>query len=210
MHIRVLWGLLSQDDIPPVIDGPIIQTFNERFRSSDDLRTHIENLISSVRPASEAALAAVVKVQRAALMGMGQIAKDVNRIKEIHLQTMFVAIADAGLNRWAPDVLGTVESMYNSLHEELAVSTFQKVAGAFAYTFMNVDLSFIKNYHFLVKLYRSFVFGYMQDKARREGKNAGRVAEDIERNNVYRRRDHVRMFTLFFLLQYSNWLFLAS
>lgn len=120
-----------------------------------------------------------------------QTAKDVKRIDEEHLITMFNAVANVGLKRWAPDVLGTVESMYNAVHEQLALKTFKKVALAFGYINFSVDLSVLTNYSLLVKLYRSFVFGYMAEKARKEGKTAGRVVEENERNNTYRRRDHV-------------------
>jgi len=179
--------------------------FQEQFQSSDDVCTHIENLVSSAMPNSEAALAAVAAVQRTSFMGRSQIAKDANRIDEGHLLIMFNAIANVGLIRWQPDVLGTVESMYNALHEHLAISTFKTVVTAFGYTFMNADLSFITNYSFLMKLYRSFVFGFMAKQAHKEGKAAGGVAMENGRRNVYRRRNHVstNLFDLFSLTKGS-------
>lgn len=158
--------------------GAIIENFQERFNSSDDIRTHIEGLKAAALPASEAARAAATEVQNAAHLGTSQIAKETQRINELHLLSMFNAVANAGLNQWAPDVLGTVESMYNALHEEIAVSTFKNVAASFGYSFMNVDLSFLTNHTFLVKLYRSFVFGYMAQIARRESKSPGRIAKE--------------------------------
>lgn len=131
-------------------------------------------------------------------MGRSRIAQDANRLDEAHLRVMFTAVANAGLKRWAPDVLGTVESMYNALHEQLAISTFKVVASSFGYTFMAVNLAFVKNHSFLVSLYRNFVFAYMAGKARKEGRAAGRVAEETERMNIYRRRSHVCHFQSLF------------
>ncbi|KAF9063628.1 hypothetical protein BDP27DRAFT_1426711 [Rhodocollybia butyracea] len=159
LHIRILWRLFTQDDVPPPVAGTIIENFQERFKSSDDIRAHIDDLISAAIPPS-------------------RDAQD--------------AVADCCCKRWAPDVLGTVESMYNALHEHLALSTFKVIAASFGYTFMNVDLSFLQNHGFLVKLYRSFVFGHMADKARRESKTPGRVASDNLMVNVYKRRNKTR------------------
>ncbi|KAE9390223.1 hypothetical protein BT96DRAFT_1002457 [Gymnopus androsaceus JB14] len=127
-------------------------------------------------PSSATALAAVAAVQKASFMGRSQIAKDANRVEEAHLFIMFNTVANLGLICWQPDVLGTIESIYNPLHEHLAISTFKTVATAFEYTFMNADLSFLSNYSFLVKLYQSFVFGLMAEKARKEGKATGGIA----------------------------------
>lgn len=191
LHIRILWGLFSQDDVPPSVSPLTTKNFEQRFESSDDIHTHIENLVSSSMPASRAALTAVAAAQRASFLGRGQIAKDANRVQEAHLLVMFNAVTNLGLTRWQPDVLGTVESMYNALHEHLAISTFKTVAIAFGYTFMNADLSYLSNFAFLVKLYRSFTFGIMAEKARKEGKVTGGVAMENDRRNMYRRRDHV-------------------
>ncbi|KAE9384010.1 hypothetical protein BT96DRAFT_842951, partial [Gymnopus androsaceus JB14] len=155
LHIHILWGLFSQDDVPPPVSTLTTDNFQQQFQSSDDIRAHVENLI------------------------------DANRVEEAHLFIMFNAVANLGLICWQPDVLGTVESIYNALHEHLAISTFKTVATTFGYTSMNANLSFLSNYSFLVKLYRSFVFGLMAEKALKEGKATGGVAMENECRNMY-------------------------
>ncbi|KAE9404158.1 hypothetical protein BT96DRAFT_813907 [Gymnopus androsaceus JB14] len=100
---------------------------------------------------------------------------------------MFNAIGNVGLIHWQPDVLGTVESMYNALHKHLAISTFKTVVTASGYTFMNANLLFITNYSFFMKLYRSFVFGFMAEQACKEGKAAGVVVMENGCRNVYQK-----------------------
>lgn len=116
-------------------------------------------------------MAVVQKVQSMAYMGTSQTAKGVQCVNEAHLLSMFIAVANAGL--WAPDVLGNVDSMYNALHQQIAILTFKTVAASFGYTFMNVNLSFLTDHHLLIAIYRNFVFSYMGDKACKEEKTPG-------------------------------------
>ncbi|KAF5348752.1 hypothetical protein D9757_014136 [Collybiopsis confluens] len=192
LHICILWRLFSQHDVPPPVGGSLLNDFQQRFQTSDHVQSFVDGLVSAVNPASQAAVAAASSVQQAAHQGTSQIAKETKRVEEAHLLAMFGAVARAGLPRWAPDVFGTPESMYNATHGLLALSTFKNVAASFGYTFLAVDLSYLQNHTFLTKLYRSFVFGHMAEKARQEGKAPGRVARDVELMNIYRRRDHLR------------------
>jgi hypothetical protein len=204
-HIRVLWQLFTQNDVPPPVAGTLIDNFQKRFESSDDVQTQVVDLISKVAPASVAALAAVTAVQSSMHMGTSQIAKDTKCIDQDHLLAMFTTSnLNAGLSRWAPDVLGAVESMYNALHEQLALSTFKNVAASFGYMFMNIDLLFLQNHTFLVKLYQNFVFGYMAEKACKDGKAPGHVAKDNDMVNVYRHQNHVRVFLLLLFLRWKS------
>ena len=139
---------------------------------------------------------AVQKVQSTAHIGTSQIAKDAGRINEAHLLTMFSAVANAGLTCWAPDVLGDADSMYNTLHQQIAISTLKIVAASFGYTFMNVDLSFLEDHRLLIGIYRNFVFSYMGQKTRKEEKTPGRNLKDSELINIYKRRDRVRNLSL--------------
>ncbi|KAF5390397.1 hypothetical protein D9757_005172 [Collybiopsis confluens] len=192
LHIRILWRLFSQHDVPPPVGGSLLNDFQQRFQTSDHVQSFVDGLVSAVNPASQAAVAAASSVQQAAHQGTSQIAKETKWVEEAHLLAMFGAVARAGLPRWAPDVFGTPESMYNATHELLALSTFKNVAASFGYTFLAVDLSYLQNHTFLTKLYCSFVFGHMAEKAHREGKAPGRVARDVELMNIYWQRNHLR------------------
>lgn len=193
-----MWDLLSQDAIPPTVAGDLIDSFNARYKESDDFASHVEELISDARPPCEETRLAVQAVQAAALLGRSQIAKDVRRIEEEHLYTMFDAIARAGLKRWASDVIGPPRSSYNSLHKHIAISTFKLIATSFGYTHMKVNTANLRDFPFLYKLYDNFVYGYMTEIARKEGVVAGRVGQNIARENARRRRDAVG------LILYSN------
>ena len=56
-----------------------------------------------------------------------------------HVQDCFVL--------WAPDVLSQdPNSMYNLLHEHIALMTFEQVAAGFGYSHLGIDLSLIHNF----------------------------------------------------------------
>lgn len=121
--------------------------------------------------------------------------KNIQRIPESHRLLMFRTIACFGLERWAPDVLsGDAESMYNLLHEHLALTTFEQVAKGYGYSHMGINLTFITNFSLLRRLYRSFVFSYMFGIAKAEQRKPGSVAKGKEMTNVFKRRSDVSHF----------------
>ena len=85
---------------------------------------------------------------------VGIITNNIKHIPESHLLLMFRSVACLGLQRWAPDVLGNdPESMYNLLHEHIALKTFEQVSGAFGYSHMGTNLSCINDFGLMHKLY---------------------------------------------------------
>jgi hypothetical protein len=120
-----------------------------------------------------------------------QTARDAARIGDHHLRLIFNTIANASLTAFAPDVFGNVESMYNLLHEHLAIHTFRAVASAFGYAHCAVNLSLLDDYNLLRSFYRSYIYGHMREQARKEDRAPGCVDMDIVKNNIYRRRDEV-------------------
>jgi len=105
---------------------------------------------------------------------------------------MHRSISFFGLARWAPDVLGgDPESMYNILHEQIALMTFQQVAGAFGYSHIGINLQLVQNFVILHKFYRNFVYAYMRKIAKTESKSPGSVAKGNEMTDTWKRRREV-------------------
>ena len=60
---------------------------------------------------------------------------------------MFRTVSFFGLACWAPDVLSQdPNSMYNLLHEHIALMTFKQVTAGFGYSHLGIDLSLIHNF----------------------------------------------------------------
>lgn len=120
------------------------------------------------------------------------VSNNIKRIPNPHLLLMFRTVASLGLKRWAPDVLsGDPESLYNLLHEHIALTTFEQVSGAFGYSHMGINLSFVHNFPLMRKFYRSFVFSYIHNIAKLEEKSPGGVAKVKHLSTVYKRRSEV-------------------
>lgn len=117
---------------------------------------------------------------------------NIKRVSETNLLLIFRTVAVLGLRRWAPDVLsGDPDSMYNLLHEHIALTTFEQVASAYGYGFMGIDMALVRNFVLMCKFYRSFVYSYMHGIAKAESKSPGRVAKDKQMTAVWKRRSDV-------------------
>lgn len=105
---------------------------------------------------------------------------------------MFQTVAAAGLSRWAPEVLmGNSDSMYNLLHEYIALLTFQQVFNAYGYNHIGALKKFHSDFGLMRKFYRNFVFSYMRGQARAEQKNPGAAVQNVLLGNITKRRQDV-------------------
>lgn len=133
----------------------------------------------------------------AALPEGSTIANNIRRVSETHLHYLFRSVACVGLRRWAPDVLSKdPDSMYNLLHEHIALTTFEQMAGSCGYDFTGIVPSFARDFVLMRKMYRSFVYSYMYDIAKTEAKSPGHVAKDKQMSAVWRRRQDVSLYLL--------------
>ena len=122
----------------------------------------------------------------------GIISNNIKHMSQSNLQLMFRTVAILILEQWAPDVLSCdPDSMYNLLHEHIALIMFEQVSSAFGYSHMGLDLSLLHDFPLMRKLYRSFVFNYMYNIAKVEAKKPGSVAKGKLMTNVWKRRDEV-------------------
>ncbi|KAJ3979403.1 hypothetical protein F5890DRAFT_1421395, partial [Lentinula detonsa] len=189
LHIRMLWNLLSQNTLPVPVSPVDISNFNQRFTSANNRADDIEKLIQGVTSSSNAIAASVQAVKHNAFLGRGVIAKQVSRIEDSFLEKIFSAITALGLDRWAPDVTGGhPDSVYNLVHEQVAISTFKMLLASFVYRFMNADMTVGNDNALCVRIYRQFVFGHIGRKVKEELRKPGSVEQRNERTNTYKRR----------------------
>lgn len=185
-------GLLSQADVPKRIPAEEMAPFEARFSSPDDVAAQLSVIIDKAIPPSTSAYTQLSSFLRSVKTANSQTAKDASRVGDNHLRIIFNAIATAGLHAFKPDVFGNPESIYNLVHEHLAIHTFRTIASAWAYSsFCEINLSLLEDYNLLRSFYRSFIFGYLKDQASKEERIPGSVVKNIGNNNVYRRREEV-------------------
>lgn len=117
--------------------------FEQRFSSENDvvssvhtsLNTHAGN-INDAQSAVNALLSSLQPEGRSAT------GNHIRRISSGFLLLMFRTVASFGLVRWAPDILSNdPDSMYNLLHEHIALITFEQVATAYGYSHIGINRS---------------------------------------------------------------------
>ncbi|KAI5827402.1 hypothetical protein K523DRAFT_364623 [Schizophyllum commune Tattone D] len=196
-HIRVMWGLYSQNSLPPSTDKDVVVSFNARLAGADGVTTTVQaaiaNNAAAINDARKRCHDALASLQPLKLAG-GGIAQALWDVGEDCLVFIFQKIAATGLQKWSPDISQSdPESLYNQLHEQLALKTWRQVAlTAGGYNHLQISLHYAKQDAFFIRVYRSFVFSYIQKKVDREARSPGSAALDIKMDNVYRRRQDLR------------------
>ncbi|KAJ7855451.1 hypothetical protein B0H14DRAFT_3448980 [Mycena olivaceomarginata] len=175
----------------PRTDG--VTKFEQRFSSPEDLDAQLTVFSPPPYHPRNSVYEQVAAFLHTARAMNSQTASDATQVGDHHLRSMYNAVATVGLHVFAPDVFGNPESLYNLAHEHVAIHSFRTIASLFAYSSIyRVDLSLIKDDHFLQRFYRSFIYGRMKDLASKEERRPGRVGVDIVLNNIYRHRDETQ------------------
>lgn len=193
-HIRLLWGLYSQADIPKSVSAEEKRRYAARFDDENAVKASVQSSLTS-NSTSIAGVDNLIAKMRKDLPPSGTIAGNIRRISEEFLQMTFRTSAQQGLQRWAPDIeTNDPDSIYNVLNEHIAVRTFQQASTGSGYAFFPINLKYVNDSVLLCRLYRSFVFHHMRDLFRMENKAAGAVERNQALANVYLRRSTVRLF----------------
>ena len=118
---------------------------------------------------------------------------------------MFRTVSFFGLAHWAPDVLSQdPNSMYNLLHEHIALMTFEQVAAGFGYSHLGIDLSLIHNFVLMWKLYRNLLYSYMHGIAKSENKTPGSIVKSKTMTNVWKQCKEVFIYIYYLYVQLAH------
>jgi hypothetical protein len=189
LHIRALWCLPHQNVSPPSVTEDDRKAYASRFTSEDQVRTSVHNSLNN-NAGHIAAAADRLTSLKSIFSPNSKISANLARIPEPLLLYAFRVIATFGLPRWAPDVLSQdPDSMYNLLHEYIALNTFEQVAAGHGYLHMGINLAVVRDFALMRKFYRNFVFSYLRNLAKMEAKRPGAVEMSHERENVVKRRN---------------------
>ncbi|KAG0140621.1 hypothetical protein CROQUDRAFT_689816, partial [Cronartium quercuum f. sp. fusiforme G11] len=93
-------------------------------------------------------------------------------------------LAKLRLRIWAPDLDAQLNSLYNKACQMKAIYTFQQAVANKVYTYMSVNLSYIKDLGLLQSSYNHYVHYYMAQIYSQEKKNEGKHAQDEERKVI--------------------------
>ncbi|KAF8233476.1 hypothetical protein L208DRAFT_1556001, partial [Tricholoma matsutake] len=129
LHLHVLWCLPHQSTVPPKVTPEDKVPFTQCYLSEAQLQNSVTSSLDDNSGRIQDAKAKVAELVSSLEDGM--IAANIRHIQECHLLLIFRTVACLGLAKWAPNVLsGDPESMYNLLHEHIALKTFEQVSAA--------------------------------------------------------------------------------
>ncbi|KAF8222919.1 hypothetical protein L208DRAFT_1412701 [Tricholoma matsutake] len=138
LHLCVLWCLPHQSTAPPKVTPEDKVPFTQHYLSEAQLQNSVTSSVDD----------------NSGRIQDGMIAANIRHIQECHLLLIFRTVACLGLAKWAPNVLsGDPKSMYNLLHEHIALKTFEQVSAVYEYSHMGANLSCVHDFALMHKLY---------------------------------------------------------
>lgn len=169
-----------------------MDTFEERFSDENSLDQSVQASFRNYGSFMAQGATLLKEMEKKLFTEASTISRNVRTLAETYKLFTFQCVAAAGLKRFAPDVLGDPESMYNLIHERVAIHTFSVIAAAGGYSFMQCNIALVRNDPAIVTLmYRNFVFSHLRELIRRETGRPGRVEEDYQRTASTKRRERV-------------------
>lgn len=185
IHLRVLWGLLSQIDIPSAPDDAMIAAFKQRFGSFEELMQlrHAQH-----PPITNEDMIERVNALRGYPDSTSNIAKQASRIPESSLRYTLGLLARFGLRAWRPNFAESPYSLYNCAHRFIAIETFRQAVVSKAFESMAVDTTYIDDIEILTLGYDHFVIYRVGGTVKAEEKYLGITQLRAERDTVLARR----------------------
>ncbi|KAJ6586617.1 hypothetical protein B0H10DRAFT_2234359 [Mycena sp. CBHHK59/15] len=126
LHIHILLNATSSLDVPAIPNAATVASFQQMFSSAQDIHNHAANISYNHQDTT----ANITKLRSGAALQPGStIAKNIAQVDDHILHTIFSAVRHFGLLEWRPDIInGTPGTLYNVMHEVIALKTFQTVA----------------------------------------------------------------------------------
>ncbi|THV01352.1 hypothetical protein K435DRAFT_570039, partial [Dendrothele bispora CBS 962.96] len=189
VHICIAMGLTSATETPITPPAQLKERFAARFRTQDDFSSLVRNLGN--RPAQQPHLqhiqAARTHFHNNAATG-NSLGKDVARVEDLTLRILFSMMDQYGFETWCPDLSDSPSSLYNNAHRAFAVDSFQQACMMGGYLWFGVIPEQYQDTFLLAKIYDSYVFGTLKDKARKEARDPGALERRQEANGIRKRR----------------------
>ena len=112
---------------------------------------------------------------------------------------MHGTVATLGLSCWNPDIMSTnPNSMYNILHKQLVIQTFQHIVISHGYAHFGINHEQMKM-SLLKQLYHSFFYSQMRNLVKHEHKSLGGIQQDTTAMNMYKWHSDVCHVTIILL-----------
>ncbi|MBW0561185.1 hypothetical protein O181_100900 [Austropuccinia psidii MF-1] len=136
-HIRILWGMLEKDSLPPSPDRLLLKEFYGRF-SGNERVVNVAQSNTGANLISEKEF----KTIRDARSGHMKVGKHIIHLKEFYILYLHSMLAKLGICLWAPDLEEAPDYLYNQACCTAALVKFRKVSSSGAYKYIRASLAY--------------------------------------------------------------------
>ncbi|MBW0504895.1 hypothetical protein O181_044610 [Austropuccinia psidii MF-1] len=182
-HIKILWGMLEKNTLPPAPDRSLLKEFYGRFSTNEQvLNVATSNTGANLIGEKE------VKTLRDAHAGRLKVGKHIINLEEFYILYIHSMLAKLGIRVWAPDLEEAPDSLYNEACRTAALMTFRQVACSGAYHYIKANLMYCNNLSLLKVAYNHFVHYLMAETYKIENKESGKTLRNKDKKVVQKRR----------------------
>jgi len=205
IHCQALWQLPSQNSVPLKVTLVDRAHYNAHYSSESAIKSSVHASLNANATDINEAHSRVQQLLDSLVDLNGTTENHIQCIDENFLCLVFRTISFFGLAHWTPDVLSQdPNSMYNLLHEHIALVTLEQVAAGFGYSHLGIYLSLICNFVLMKKLYHNFIYSYMHGIAKSENKTPGSIMKVKTMTNVWKQCKEVFYFFILPLFAASS------
>ncbi|MBW0556477.1 hypothetical protein O181_096192 [Austropuccinia psidii MF-1] len=179
--------MLTPSALPTAPDKQLLKELYQRFLSAKEVQTVAQNS-QGVKLISKAQ----VQTLRDALSGKRKIGKNIINMQDFYITYIHAMLGKLGVRIWAPDLQKAPNSLYHEACHIVALITFQQIACSGAYQYMHAKLTYCSDLGLLRTAYDHYVHYVLSEKHKKEVREKGWNARDVERKVVQRARQQLQ------------------
>jgi hypothetical protein len=125
------------------------------------------------------------------------LAKDVARVEDKTFSLLYTMLDQYKLDEFMPDLIGSQSSRYNNAHRTFAIDSFQQACAGGGYRNFEVLQEYCNDNKTMARIYDSYVFGTLHERARKEARDPGYWVRRNDSNGVGKRKRAVSVTEFF-------------
>ncbi|MBW0538120.1 hypothetical protein O181_077835 [Austropuccinia psidii MF-1] len=123
--------------------------------------------------------------------GKRKTGKNIINVQEFYITYVHAMLAKLGIHIWAPDLEEAPNYLYNKACCIVSLMKFQQISCSGAYQYMRTNLTYCNYLGLLCTEYDHYVHYVLAEKYKKENREKGLNAQDVERKVVQRARQRL-------------------
>ncbi|MBW0467500.1 hypothetical protein O181_007215 [Austropuccinia psidii MF-1] len=131
VHIKILWGMLEEHEVPPKPDNSLLKEFNQQFSTNEQLKN-----AATSQTGGNIITKKEVQTLRDACAGRKKVGKHIVYLENFYFLYICSFLSKLRICVWAPDLEKAPGFFYNEACCTVAIMTFRQLACSGAYQYM--------------------------------------------------------------------------